>query len=420
MKVRFYCVRHGETLFNVTGRVQGICDSPLTEKGIQQAGEAQHALRSVWFHRAYVSPSERCVDTADIILTGRYMHAMVKEDLHEQNFGILEGSDDPADIQAFEKHIGDFSFSEFGGESRMDVLARIDRVLKEIVKECNDGDHVLLVTHGAFMMGIMLYLSVDINAYINDCIQNEKQIIPNAGIMEFEFDTDSFKVIQVIQSPVLYSPLKEKKTVHFYFVRHGETLFNIQDRFQGVCDGPLTQKGIEQAKRAHEYLKDIPFAFACCSTSLRTRRTAQLILEGRAVSLLPLKGLREVNVGKFEAWKYTPNKQILQPRGLETHWKDAGGEDYEDVKNRMFDTFSLLFSRAKDGDCVLVVSHGTYYMNMLTAFFDIDRNAYRDECTALGKAPMPNCGLFTFDAINGDYIFQDYMKDITGNENHIL
>ena len=69
-------------------------------------------------------------------------------------------------------------------------------------------------------------------------------------------------------------------------------------------------------------------------------------------------------------------------------------------------------SRAKDGDNVLVVSHGTYYMNMLTAFFGIDRNAYREKCNAEGKIPTPNCGLFTFDSVDGSYIFSDNMKDI--------
>ena len=412
MKVRFYCVRHGETLFNVTGRIQGVCDSPLTEKGIHQAHLAQHSLRNVWFHKAFVSPSERCIDTSDIVLNGRYMHAEVENNLHEMDFGRLEGSDEPEDIKAFESRIEIFSFDCFGGESKEDLLNRIDSVLRDITGQCKDGDNVLLVTHGAFMMGLMMYLGVNLNTYIEECIQNHKEVIPNAGIMEFTFDKDHFEIVQIISKPELFVPATVKKTVHFYYVRHSETVFNIEDRFQGVCDGPLTEKGILQAKKAHDYLKDIPFAFACCSTTLRTRRTAQMILNDRDVSLLPLKGLREVNVGKYEAYKYTPNREILAPRSHATHWKDVGGEDFEDLSARMHDSFALMTSRAKDGDNVLVVSHGTYYMNMLTAFFGIDRNAYREKCNAEGKIPTPNCGLFTFDSVDGSYIFSDYMMDI--------
>lgn len=37
MQKTFYLMRHGQTLFNVQGRIQGACDSPLTELGIAQA-----------------------------------------------------------------------------------------------------------------------------------------------------------------------------------------------------------------------------------------------------------------------------------------------------------------------------------------------------------------------------------------------
>ena len=47
------------------------------------------------------------------------------------------------------------------------------------------------------------------------------------------------------------------KTVRFYYVRHGQTLFNEIGKMQGWCDSPLTQKGIEDAHRAREALKDI-------------------------------------------------------------------------------------------------------------------------------------------------------------------
>ena len=37
----FYLMRHGQTRFNVQGRIQGACDSPLTEEGIEQAKTAR-------------------------------------------------------------------------------------------------------------------------------------------------------------------------------------------------------------------------------------------------------------------------------------------------------------------------------------------------------------------------------------------
>ena len=44
MKKTFYLMRHGKTLFNVRRKIQGACDSPLTEQGIIQAKEAGERL----------------------------------------------------------------------------------------------------------------------------------------------------------------------------------------------------------------------------------------------------------------------------------------------------------------------------------------------------------------------------------------
>ena len=64
MKILFYYVRHGQTLFNKTRRLQGGCDSPLTEKGIEEAHRAEQALRPIPFTHAFTSSSERAADTA--------------------------------------------------------------------------------------------------------------------------------------------------------------------------------------------------------------------------------------------------------------------------------------------------------------------------------------------------------------------
>ena len=49
MELKFYFVRHGKTLFNLKGRMQGWCDSPLLDEGIQQAENVASALRNVPF-----------------------------------------------------------------------------------------------------------------------------------------------------------------------------------------------------------------------------------------------------------------------------------------------------------------------------------------------------------------------------------
>ena len=67
----FYIVRHGETMFNVKGRIQGWCDSPLTKLGVSQAKELGKKLKNDSFDVCFCSTSERAMDTAQYILENR-------------------------------------------------------------------------------------------------------------------------------------------------------------------------------------------------------------------------------------------------------------------------------------------------------------------------------------------------------------
>lgn len=71
MKINFLYVRHGETIFNVTNKSQGSCDSPLTDNGIEQANLCAKRLESVLIDSCYCSTSERAIDTAEIVFKDR-------------------------------------------------------------------------------------------------------------------------------------------------------------------------------------------------------------------------------------------------------------------------------------------------------------------------------------------------------------
>lgn len=80
---------------------------------------------------------------------------------------------------------------------------------------------------------------------------------------------------------------------HFYIIRHGETVFNRKGRIQGWCDSPLTDLGVSQAKQLGKELKNILFDVCFCSTSERAIDTANYILGGRNVKIIPSKKLKE-------------------------------------------------------------------------------------------------------------------------------
>ena len=86
MKKTLYLMRHGQTLFNLQHKIQGWCDSPLTELGIKQAKVAGKWFKDhdITFDHAYSSTSERCCDTLEII-TDMPTFAQMKDQEQLQN-----------------------------------------------------------------------------------------------------------------------------------------------------------------------------------------------------------------------------------------------------------------------------------------------------------------------------------------------
>ena len=70
MRNHLYILRHGETLFNVQHKTKGWCDSPVTQRGIEQARLAGRMLaeHGLEFDALYSSTSERCCDTLELAL----------------------------------------------------------------------------------------------------------------------------------------------------------------------------------------------------------------------------------------------------------------------------------------------------------------------------------------------------------------
>lgn len=142
MKKILYLMRHGQTVFNERGKLQGWCDAPLTELGIYQAKVAKAFFeeKDVKFDAAYCSTSERASDTLEIITDIPYVR---KKGLREWSFGLFEGENYKLyPTQPF----GDF-FVPFGGEAELEVRARMAATISDIMNE-TQGESILIVSHG--------------------------------------------------------------------------------------------------------------------------------------------------------------------------------------------------------------------------------------------------------------------------------
>ncbi|WP_283605376.1 histidine phosphatase family protein [Lactobacillus gallinarum] len=139
--------------------------------------------------------------------------------------------------------------------------------------------------------------------------------------------------------------------INLYLVRHGQTLFNAQQRMQGSCDSALTKLGIKQAEALRDYFKkkQIVFDKAYCSTQERASDTLEIIV-GPEMDYERLKDLKEKNYGPFEA-----KKNFWWPL---MKFRSGSMEDNREVVERMERGINLILRDAKDGENILVVGHG--------------------------------------------------------------
>jgi probable phosphoglycerate mutase len=124
-------------------------------------------------------------------------------------------------------------------------------------------------------------------------------------------------------------PVVKQDTLTIYVVRHGQTIFNLMDRVQGISDGILTERGITGAINMGKGLRDVPFAAVYASDLKRAIETARLAMEQnratRRWAVKEMPELREVSFGVFEG---DPNWMMYAAFG-----NDLGLSIPEDAKS---------------------------------------------------------------------------------------
>jgi 2,3-bisphosphoglycerate-dependent phosphoglycerate mutase len=149
-------------------------------------------------------------------------------------------------------------------------------------------------------------------------------------------------------------------------VRHGQSLWNLEDRFTGWVDVPLTDKGREEARRAGDRLKDIRFDVAYTSVLSRAQETLDLILEvlGQRPPVIRDQALNERHYGDLQGLNKTKTAERYGADQVKL-WRrsyDVPPPNGEALKNTAERTLPF-FDRAILGDLqlgknVLVVAHG--------------------------------------------------------------
>jgi broad specificity phosphatase PhoE len=142
----FYFVRHGESEANAAHRFAGQSDSPLTERGLQQAEAVAETLAAVRFDRIVTSDLSRTRDTAEVIARRQGIPVEVLPPLREIDVGERTGT--PFDEARGLPNWRDDGFVAWpGGETLQEVVARVLAVVERLIRE-SPGKTILVVGHG--------------------------------------------------------------------------------------------------------------------------------------------------------------------------------------------------------------------------------------------------------------------------------
>lgn len=176
----------------------------------------------------------------------------------------------------------------------------------------------------------------------------------------------------------------------FLFIRHGETDWNRQQRFQGQIDVPLNANGLAQAARLRGRLAAEPADVLVCSDLLRTRQTAAPLAEAWGLDPLLEPGVREQSFGVLEGLD-VPTIKARHP----DLWADwlvhradfalPGGESIRQFHARVLHAVQAL-ARTHAGRTVAVVTHGGV-LDMLW------RSAKALPLDGLRACEIPNTGI---------------------------
>lgn len=160
----WYLVRHGETDWNRTERIQGQVDTPLNATGRRQVSLLARRLEDVHLDAIYSSDLARTHETAQIIAAGRDIAIATDADLREFSFGEWEGltSDEIEALQpgAMAERIsaGNEAFAAPGGENTWQVLERVRGFCERTAERHDPSDDVLIVAHGGSIRALAVAL----------------------------------------------------------------------------------------------------------------------------------------------------------------------------------------------------------------------------------------------------------------------
>ncbi|WP_225323145.1 histidine phosphatase family protein [Synechococcus sp. RSCCF101] len=435
MTLRLILIRHGLSTFNVERRIQGRDDlSTLTDEGRGQARRAGQALEGLSVEALWASPLKRAAETARSVaasLAGIEEGITWSDDLLEVDLGPWSGST-AADLQenhpeawaTWRRDPSVLQLERADGTPYFplqELMAQAERALAALVARhpARGADRTVVVVAHNMILKVMLLamLGRDLSSLRSLRLDNASISVVNvaalagpdsgaapAAALRF-CERHSVQLESVNGTTHLGDGWLERppEGLRLLLVRHGETDWNREGRFQGQIDIPLNDRGREQADAARSCLEGVSLQRAWSSRMSRPRETAEIILRNHpAVHLSLTDGLREIGHGLWEgrleeeiradwpdlldAWKRAP-ETVTMPEG----------ETIQQVSDRAVACWREIVAALVPGETVLVVAHDAVNKTIL--------------CELLGMTPA---AIWSIKQGNGGVSVIDYPQGSEG------
>ncbi len=392
MTIRLVLVRHGQSSFNAKGLIQGRTDdSFLTDEGYEQALKAGKALSKINFDKVYSSPLVRAAETAKTIQKSfnKEQNIVFDENLLEVDLSEWSGlkieeiknkfpeiypiwKNDPENLILKRKDNKTYKPIQ---ELFDQAASFIENVLKIYLDK--DDVNILVVGHNAILRCLILFLlGKPKQGFRKIRLENASFSILNISCKENSFKTQIECLNQTSHlNKNIPSQIGDSR---IFLIRHGETNWNKEGRFQGQIDIPLNENGKDQANKTFEFLRNISFNKAFSSSMNRPYETAQIILQdNKNLKIEKINSLVEISHGLWEGkleeeirekwpvllknWHEKP-EEVIMPEG----------ESIREVSERSVKAFDKICLSQKDNDISLLVAHDAVNKTLICNIFEIN------------------------------------------------
>lgn len=177
-----------------------------------------------------------------------------------------------------------------------------------------------------------------------------------------------------------------------FLVRHGLTEYNKSLRLQGASDIPLNEKGISQAKKASDFLKDEKFDAILSSPLSRAYTTAEIINEHHDLKVHTMDELKEQYFGPFEG-EHIENIRLKYPEG-----DLPGVETFDSLSERASKVIKHIEDNHPD-ESVLITAHSRTIKSILSLYTDEIHMVF---------TKLDNCSLSIIESDDSGWKILDY------------